>query len=190
MEDISTLWYSSFSAIPIGDWSSLSTIVEAFSGGVREVVAFENTTHWGYSNNAEDANDRVLQTTIYLKETGIMVSYTGYHWSFVTLEVIEDITIEMIVPAPTTTTGSTSTTTGSTSPSDTATDPNPDTGMSPLIIGGVVAVIAVAGIGGASLMVRKRSQVPTDAKVLVICPYCGGKTEQGITRCDKCGADL
>jgi len=28
------------------------------------------------------------------------------------------------------------------------------------------------------------------AKVLVICPYCGGKTEQGLAKCQKCGADL
>ncbi len=28
------------------------------------------------------------------------------------------------------------------------------------------------------------------AKVLVICPYCGAKTEQGILACQNCGADL
>ena len=27
-------------------------------------------------------------------------------------------------------------------------------------------------------------------KVLVICPYCGGKTEQGYPKCQKCGADI
>ena len=27
-------------------------------------------------------------------------------------------------------------------------------------------------------------------KVLVICPYCGAKTEQGLTKCQKCSADL
>jgi len=27
-------------------------------------------------------------------------------------------------------------------------------------------------------------------KVLVICPYCGAKTEQGISKCQKCHADL
>ena len=27
-------------------------------------------------------------------------------------------------------------------------------------------------------------------RVLVICSYCGSKTEQGITKCQKCGADL
>ena len=27
-------------------------------------------------------------------------------------------------------------------------------------------------------------------KVLVICPYCGAKTEQGIGKCQNCQADL
>lgn len=26
--------------------------------------------------------------------------------------------------------------------------------------------------------------------VLVICPYCGHKNEQGITKCEKCGASI
>ena len=29
-----------------------------------------------------------------------------------------------------------------------------------------------------------------DAKVLVICPYCGAKTEQGLAKCQNCKADL
>ena len=29
-----------------------------------------------------------------------------------------------------------------------------------------------------------------DAKVLVICPYCGAKNEQGLTKCQNCQADL
>jgi len=28
------------------------------------------------------------------------------------------------------------------------------------------------------------------AKVLVVCPFCGSKTEQGLASCQKCGADL
>lgn len=27
-------------------------------------------------------------------------------------------------------------------------------------------------------------------KVLVVCPFYGGKTEQGVTKCRKCGADM
>ena len=27
-------------------------------------------------------------------------------------------------------------------------------------------------------------------KVLVVCPFCGAKTEQGLAKCQKCGADL
>lgn len=28
------------------------------------------------------------------------------------------------------------------------------------------------------------------AKVLVVCPFCGSKTEQGLSSCQKCGANL
>ena len=28
------------------------------------------------------------------------------------------------------------------------------------------------------------------AKVLIVCPFCGGKTEQGLLTCQKCGAQL
>jgi len=27
-------------------------------------------------------------------------------------------------------------------------------------------------------------------RVLVVCPFCGAKSEQGITMCQSCGADL
>jgi len=30
----------------------------------------------------------------------------------------------------------------------------------------------------------------TSTKVLIVCPFCGGKTEQGLLTCQKCGADL
>ncbi len=36
----------------------------------------------------------------------------------------------------------------------------------------------------------KATAVSHDAKVLVICPYCGAKTEQGLSKCQKCGADI
>ncbi|MGQ4872169.1 MAG: hypothetical protein ACP6IT_10105 [Candidatus Thorarchaeota archaeon] len=34
------------------------------------------------------------------------------------------------------------------------------------------------------------STASATAKVLVICPYCGGKTEQGLSKCQHCGAEL
>lgn len=39
---------------------------------------------------------------------------------------------------------------------------------------------------------KPSASIPTsgDAKVLVICPYCGAKTEQGFSKCQKCGADI
>ncbi|MBY8998193.1 MAG: hypothetical protein KGD60_10700 [Candidatus Thorarchaeota archaeon] len=37
---------------------------------------------------------------------------------------------------------------------------------------------------------RKLAEKQREAKVLVICRYCGSKTEQGITKCQNCGAEL
>lgn len=36
----------------------------------------------------------------------------------------------------------------------------------------------------------KESAILNGVRVLVICPYCGAKTEQGITNCRNCGANL
>lgn len=30
----------------------------------------------------------------------------------------------------------------------------------------------------------------SSTKVLIVCPFCGGKTEQGLLKCQKCGAAL
>lgn len=58
-----------------------------------------------------------------------------------------------------------------------------------LIIGGAYAVKRK---GGEEEVVEVLSEqvIPKDVKVLVICPYCGAKTEQGIMKCQNCGADL
>ncbi|MEM2143612.1 MAG: hypothetical protein QXS20_04795 [Candidatus Thorarchaeota archaeon] len=58
----------------------------------------------------------------------------------------------------------------------------------------VLALVALAGVGGVLLVSRRihpasSGNVPA-SKVLVVCPYCGAKSEQGITRCEKCGAPL
>jgi len=34
-----------------------------------------------------------------------------------------------------------------------------------------------------------RERIITE-RVLVVCPYCGAKNEQGITKCQSCGADI
>lgn len=37
--------------------------------------------------------------------------------------------------------------------------------------------------------IRERERIVTE-RVLVICPFCGAKTEQGLTKCQNCQADL
>jgi LPXTG-motif cell wall-anchored protein len=64
--------------------------------------------------------------------------------------------------------------------------------QSGIIILGIVGIIGIVIVGSIISKRRKKVEVipGNDAKVLVICPYCGSKTEQGITKCQKCGADL
>jgi len=93
-----------------------------------------------------------------------------------------------------TTTSTTSTTTTSRS---TTTGTQQDM-LSPTFTGVVLAVvlsIAAAGGGGYAFLRKKPSkvaeqQIPVGAKVLVICPFCGAKTEQGVAYCQHCKAPL
>ena len=51
--------------------------------------------------------------------------------------------------------------------------------------------VVTPGPGPPAGTVERPSPVSTvGAKILVICPYCGAKTEQGILECQNCGADL
>lgn len=38
--------------------------------------------------------------------------------------------------------------------------------------------------------ISELEQENNTGKVFIICRFCGGKTEQGIAKCQKCGADL
>ena len=40
------------------------------------------------------------------------------------------------------------------------------------------------------VMVAGSTTTTETAKVLVVCPFCGAKTEQDLTKCQKCDADL
>jgi len=57
---------------------------------------------------------------------------------------------------------------------------------------GVVIVYAVKKKDGKEKDLEMISEqvISKDAKVFVICPYCGSKTEQGIMKCRNCGAEL
>jgi hypothetical protein len=166
-----------YQAVPVNDWNYLSSIMLEYNVSGYVPTILENTTHWGYIIDH------------YLKENGIMTFHDGYLWSQPESKVIEHVIIKQII-TPTTTTEPTTTDITTTSSST-----EPDTGeplglsFDPILIG------IVGGIGLISAVLVKRSmdgakKVASDAKVLIICPYCGSKTEQGITKCQKCGADL
>lgn len=62
------------------------------------------------------------------------------------------------------------------------------------IIYGAIASGDLSGTIEGDTFSRKKDGVTVTttqtAKVLVVCPFCGSKTEQGLTNCQKCGADL
>ncbi len=84
--------------------------------------------------------------------------------------------------------------TSSTTPTDTTTS------GSPLDLSGFFLPLLVLGVSGLALgsivYLRKRTQgrmsdsVRPDAKVLIVCPYCGARNEQGVLKCHKCDADI
>lgn len=91
----------------------------------------------------------------------------------------------METTSETTTEDTTDTTTTSTQ------DENGERDISGIITLGIIGVIGIAAIGVAvSKRGKKVETISKDAKVFVICPYCGAKTEQGIMKCQNCGADL
>lgn len=63
-----------------------------------------------------------------------------------------------------------------------------------------VSVIILVGVVCIGLATNKKREKPkevkeilverSDTRFLVICPFCGAKTEQGITLCWNCGAKL
>jgi len=77
---------------------------------------------------------------------------------------------------------------------------------SPVISWGVIVLVYLVLPGGICLEIvdfaRRRRTIEKGPsleplreriiteKVLVICPFCGAKNEQGITKCGSCGAEI
>ncbi len=100
-----------------------------------------------------------------------------------------EITVNVDNVNPTSSATTTDTTTSGTTTSEVPLDLS---GLSlPLL------VLGVSGIAvGSIVYLRKRTQskvsdgVRPDAKVLIICPYCGARNEQGVLKCHNCDADI
>jgi len=64
-------------------------------------------------------------------------------------------------------------------------------GLPLILVVGIVYAVAKRGRKKEDAVeVVSEQVISKDAKVFVICPYCGAKTEQGIMKCRNCGADL
>ena len=205
--DISTLCFGSYSAMPLGDWDYLSQVIEDYSvyhdvDWFREMTTFENTTHWGFSEHSEHSSARIYKTTIHLKENGIMVYFSGSHWSYTEQIMMEDVTIKQIVDSTTpttTTTTTTSTTTTSTTTSTTTTDTagsgttlaiSPELGFVLILFIGIIGIAAFVKRGKTPSPGETPLPISPDVKVLIVCPYCGARNEQGILKCQTCQADI
>ena len=120
-------------ALPINDWNFLSTIADDDTIANIETVSFQNSTHWGYTNTWIETNDIIHSTSIYLKENGVLQSFSGYHYDDDSGEIYEEIEVTIITHA---TSGSTDTT-SSTSP------PPSDNNTMLLAVGGIVGASVV-----------------------------------------------
>lgn len=121
------------------------------------------------------------------------VTFDYEHWDWARYQPPVTTTTTTIITTDTTIT-TTETTSEATTTEDninTTTGENTGANQSGIVILGIVGIIGIGVIGTIIFKHRKKIEtISKDAKVLVICPYCGSKTEQGITKCQKCGADL
>ena len=182
-----------YAAVPIGDWSYLSTAMEAYAGTGSVTTAFENATHWGYTIDGDNSAWRYIKTAFYLKENGILEYHDGYLWSYADSEVVEHVIIERTTASTSTTTDSATTTTTETTTSTTQPSTTSQTLQVPLSL----EQLALVGVGIVVMYSLYKRRTPSgdepfksDAKVLIVCPYCGAKTEQGLLKCRNCQAKL
>jgi hypothetical protein len=133
----SWLYGQVLAAVPIGHWSYLSTVADNSVSWNIETVSFQNTTHWGHTDTWTATDDVINRTAVYLKENGVLQTFSGYHYDDYLGEVHENIEIEIINPVT-----STSETSSTTEPT---TGPSLDSPMLLIIVGalGVSLVIII-----------------------------------------------
>ena len=125
-------------AMPIGNWSYLTSLVEDYTFTAGSIEVHENYTHWGYEMTAAGADSQ-----FYVYKVDGSVAYLYMEVGMVTLLLMQ---VEMIRTDPPTlpepTTGETSTTTTTES-----TTSGPPTGgidtMTLLLIGGGAVVVVI-----------------------------------------------
>jgi len=68
----------------------------------------------------------------------------------------------------------------------------PLTSNLPLVLGAaaIVGIVAIVALASFKKGIRPSFSSQQRPVVLVICPYCGGKTEQGVAHCHNCGAAI
>jgi len=182
-------------------------------GGIKEITATASEITflvWKLSLQYYSGSSWIAVKTEYYTES---ISYNwdtkdfdndDIRWRVVAEDTVNNEAIKEVIVtvynyvAPTTTTTTTSATT-STTTSTTTTSPGgapldtPTDFTSLLLLIGVIGIVLSAGVYASKRSKSGEVAIPSinpDAKVLVICPFCGSKNEQGITICSKCNAEL
>lgn len=178
-------------------------------GGIKEITATATEATfvvWKLSLQYYTGYSWTIAKTEYYTES---ISYNwdtkdfdndDIRWRVVAEDTVNNVAIKEVIVtvynyvAPVTTSDST-TSTRSTSTTPTGGGVLAATSdITPVILLiGIIGIVVSAGLYASKRSKPGEAIIPSinpDAKVLVICPFCGSKNEQGITICSKCNAEL
>jgi hypothetical protein len=129
-----------------------------------------------------------------------------YNYRMFQIHFIEEPTSTTTTTTTTSTTTSTSSTTTSYTDDDDETTSITNTGFTMTTQQSIAFIVLLVLIGiaiGLSKFYKREEQptpsivsegppktIPSDAKVLIVCPYCGARNEQGVLKCHNCQADV
>jgi hypothetical protein len=162
--------------------------LQYYLNGWRAVKTEYNTESISYNWNTKDWDNGDLRWRVVAEDT-------------VNNEAVKEVIVTVYnYVAPTTTIDGTTTTGGQT----TTNGPPTQTDSTALVmLLGIVGIVGIVIIGIVAASRRSKESSPEmpgpdstlkekeiTTKVLIICPFCGAKTEQGLLKCQNCGADL
>ncbi len=163
--------------------------LQYYLNGWRAVKTEYNTESISYNWDTKDWSNGDLRWRVVAEDT-------------VNNEAIKEVMVTVYnYVAPTTT--EVTTTDGITTTDGQATTNGPSTYTDPTALLMLLGIVGTVIIGIVAVSRRSKEISPEmpkpdltlkekeiTTKVLIICPFCGAKTEQGLTKCQNCGADL
>jgi len=164
-------------------WVEVSIKIERLQGYASSNSSNQGQTTSGFQTEYWDDIGNLATATVCVNTTEGEYYYNRRIFKIDFPVASDTTTTPATTTTDTTTTSTTTTTTISIGEDQAMTD------LLPLLAGvGVIAIIAVAAL--ARRRTRPGHVIPPDPRVLIVCPYCGAKTEQGLLKCQNCSADL